>query len=302
MTDSVEAVAAFSLGQADSQIDSELPSTPVANITSSSSAITSARKRPSFEATTAALDTNELLHLIMAEVPRELRVSLRGVSKSWNITGYTIEPSCYKSLYRCRANSTALPLVSSAENLEINLVFRPDILVDSRRYHHDNVRPGSDQIFRRLVPFADETADLEYEFITNPPLTQVLLCVGPNAYGTTAILRVPGGIRVGDLAEYRRRMLTENMVPDIWWFFGREGGGSLDVSACGQSNNTSTPSSQVRWEARWARWETRATPEEKVEARRSGVSRKWTLQSSERQERDNYRYFDMKNGRESSGR
>jgi hypothetical protein len=36
-----------------------------------------------FEAATAVLDTNELLHLIIAEVPRENRTSLRSVSKNW---------------------------------------------------------------------------------------------------------------------------------------------------------------------------------------------------------------------------
>jgi hypothetical protein len=36
-----------------------------------------------FEAATAALDTNELLHLIIAKVPRQYRTKLRSVSRNW---------------------------------------------------------------------------------------------------------------------------------------------------------------------------------------------------------------------------
>lgn len=49
-----------------------------------------------FEAATAVLDTNELLHLIIAEVPHEYRTSLRRISKAWQAAveklGHALEP------------------------------------------------------------------------------------------------------------------------------------------------------------------------------------------------------------------
>ena len=48
-----------------------------------------------YEAATAVLDTNELLHLIIAEVPRQYRTKLRSVSKNWKAAvekiGYTFD-------------------------------------------------------------------------------------------------------------------------------------------------------------------------------------------------------------------
>jgi hypothetical protein len=52
-----------------------------------------------FEATTAVLDTNELLHLIISAVPREYRTSLHRVSKNWQAAvlkiGHVMEPFDY---------------------------------------------------------------------------------------------------------------------------------------------------------------------------------------------------------------
>jgi hypothetical protein len=44
------------------------------------------------------------------------------------------------------------------------------------------------------------------EFIHKPPVTQALMYSDGNEKGQSAILRVPGGIRVGDLLEYFNKM------------------------------------------------------------------------------------------------
>lgn len=86
-----------SLNKTDVSRDQTLSANLKANHKSSLSSRASVQKDQSFEATTAALDTNELLHLIIAEVPREFRVSLRSVSKDRNTTvtklRYTLGPS-----------------------------------------------------------------------------------------------------------------------------------------------------------------------------------------------------------------
>ena len=51
----------------------------------------------------------------------------------------------------------------------------------------------------------------EHEFITDPPITQVLICenaveVVTSGPSGVAILRVPEGIRVGDLLECLRKL------------------------------------------------------------------------------------------------
>jgi hypothetical protein len=69
-----------------------------ANTDTTSSSIAHAEPQ-TFEATTAVLDTNELLNLIISAVPREYRTSLRRVSKNWQAAvlkiGHVMEPFDY---------------------------------------------------------------------------------------------------------------------------------------------------------------------------------------------------------------
>ena len=60
----------------------------------------------------------------------------------------------------------------------------------------------------------------EHEFITNPPLTQVTMTVIRRPE-EVAILRVPGGIRMGDLVGTARK-LTQNdeSLKDVDWSVG----------------------------------------------------------------------------------
>jgi len=82
------------------------------------------------------------------------------------------------------------------------------------------------EYYQRFVPFASEVVGHEQEFITSPPLTQVMMSVGPEGNGA-AILRVHDGIRVGDLARCQKRMLPNAQFSNVWWHFGKESSGEL---------------------------------------------------------------------------
>lgn len=80
------------------------------------------------------------------------------------------------------------------------------------------------EYYKRFAPYASEIVGHEDEFITNPPLTQVPMCV--RQFGDdAAILRVREGIRIRDLVRYQKKMLRTVQSPDVWWHFGKEGDG-----------------------------------------------------------------------------
>jgi hypothetical protein len=203
-----------------------------ADTKSSSSSTTSAQNHQSFEATTAVLDTNELLHMIIAEVPLMNRTSIRGVSKPWKTAvtkiGFTLEPVSHQQR-RPDAPATrhpdrrdflehrvGLPMLSSVAIFVINPVFLP-----SNRPPHD----GRRGYYAGFIPSASEILGVEQQFITNPPLTQVFMSTGGGNGAYAAILRVHGGIRLGDLAEYPKKMLPNHSHPHrrVSWSFGKEG-------------------------------------------------------------------------------
>jgi hypothetical protein len=69
-----------SLKKTDDSQDHTLSTSLTVDNESSLSSSASVQKHQSFEATTAVLDTNELLHMIIAEVPLEYRPAIRVVS------------------------------------------------------------------------------------------------------------------------------------------------------------------------------------------------------------------------------
>ena len=171
-----------------------------------------------FEAATAALDTNELLHLIIAEVPREFRNSLRRVSKSWQAAavklGYALEPT-YPA--EDTGEWTTMPKYELEQTLVCNKS-NPAIACysdDAKFDCPDEDTCGCDDIDGYSVNICfdphkisqQEGVKRELEFITNPPITEVEVVVGDrrgrwSVYDDeTAILRVPRGIRVRDLKE-----------------------------------------------------------------------------------------------------
>jgi hypothetical protein len=69
-----------SLKKTDDSQDHTLSTSLTVDNEPSLSSSASVQKHQSFEATTAVLDTNELLHMIIAEVPLEYRPAIRVVS------------------------------------------------------------------------------------------------------------------------------------------------------------------------------------------------------------------------------
>jgi hypothetical protein len=241
---------------ANDQADPKLPS----------SSSTSAQKEQSFEAVTAVLDTNELLHLIIAEVPLKYRASFLEVSKSWNAAvtkiGYTLEPISYQlgqhhlaagSLMHLRAvrlsfspsfthnGSHGLPMLPSTAEFKMHPAFPEDksasdpVVIDSVFFPDPTAwtrvggsREGLSVYYQGFVPFASEVAGHEHEFISSPPLTHVMVSVGQRGYDA-AILRVREGIRIGDLMRYQKKMLPNDHCPTIWWSFGKEAPGVEEV-------------------------------------------------------------------------
>ena len=179
-----------------------------------------------FEAATAALDTNELLHLIIAEVPREDRTSLRRVSKTWQAAieklGHALDPvedgfdgfrqrpelpvyylfgetmyergkhlKCNESnpVIDCWTENVKFACVQSNCNCDDFSGMKADIFFDPDR-----------------VSGTPESLKRENEFITDPPITQVHVTAKViDAFDRSSrqriALRMRGGIRVRDLRE-----------------------------------------------------------------------------------------------------
>jgi hypothetical protein len=135
----------------------------------------------------------ELLCLVIGAVPREHRTSLRHVSKAWQAAvskiGHVIEPiGCLLIPDDLRP---WLPLYPPGIVFKINQVFINYVscifATDIPTY---NMYLDKDFV---------ETYQLDHEFVTNPPMTQLGTYCGSK--GQVASLRVQGGIRVGHLRE-----------------------------------------------------------------------------------------------------
>jgi hypothetical protein len=198
----------FSRDQADHQVNSKLSLT----------SITTAHHQDQEQtleagaAVSAVLGITELLLLIVSAVPFENRISIRRVSKTWHAAvsrvGYTLEPVDY-------GGSTPQYSVESGGNmykmLELNrssaglALKKEGRMIFGRRFY------AVKQVSLGLCN-AKKLYMHEHEFITDPPITQVLICEKPNGCGVVAsgfagaILRVRGGIRVGDLLECLRKL------------------------------------------------------------------------------------------------
>lgn len=170
------------------------------------------------EATTAVFDTNELLHLIIGAIPRENRTSLRRVSKAWRAAvlklGHVIEPIGYRfRLDLWRPGAPMYPLLIKLKHNPIvshrNKGWTTMVMSDV---------PGSYDMLLNRSPRPKSVAkpgQLDHEFITDPPITQLALCC--SAYGQVASLQVREGIRVGHLVEHLAKM----HVPSTWGAYGR---------------------------------------------------------------------------------
>jgi hypothetical protein len=166
---------------------------------------------PLIDPINSVFETNELLHQILSDIPAEYRYPSRRVSKSWNSVLLSIG---------CGLNPTALysgslanfsPIYVTAKGIRVN-----PILEDARVpffFWDKGRRLGWPQ----YITFAGDyrtpqgcvalSQHLD-EFITWPPITMLSLVGNASDRHPEAsvVLRVKGGIRVGNLLEVLRKL------------------------------------------------------------------------------------------------
>jgi hypothetical protein len=237
----------------------------------SSSSSTSDQERQSFEATTAALETNELLHLIIAEVPLKYRTSIRGVSEAWkaatrrvgytlNIIGYRYQWGDSKSMgsgnHASDGCHPVLPAIASDATFDINPLFS----------YPSYTTPVLDRYgthYQKCIGFIYELAGHEHEFIINPPLTQALISLDYRGL-RGAILRIPGGIRVGDLKEYDTKLRLHERCNTFSFFqFVRDGDGPPLSDQVWQSDRYAVWERNHRFDEATGKWSHRESSDTK---------------------------------------
>jgi hypothetical protein len=174
------------------------------------SSITSAQNDQSFEAATAVLDTNELLHMIIAEVPLMYRTSIRGVSKTWKTAvmkiSHTVDPIGYTSW--TRVADPEMPLYPNEPDFGCIgyriPAFRINSVFDNTKFMINRFHGITGVGYYQFVPDISALAGHEHEFITDPPITQALINARRGGE-ENAILRVREGIRIGDLVHYFKK-------------------------------------------------------------------------------------------------
>jgi hypothetical protein len=174
---------------------------------SSLSPITSVQKQQSFEATTAVLNTNELLHLIIEQIPLKYRCSLHSVSKTWRAAvtkvGYTLDPIGYDP-HLPGQYLDYLPMVASEladDSLETHPETYRTLLSQPGMWLWEHSLGG--QIINGHEP------EQRHEFIAKPPLTQVLIWSNAREL-ESATMRVPRGIRMGHLMDCARKIIQDD--------------------------------------------------------------------------------------------
>jgi hypothetical protein len=156
----------------------------------------------------AVLQLPELLHMIIYEVPRKERTSLRRVSKQWQAAvekiGHVFQPD---DIGHGHYHNDPIPLYTSQAIFRSNPVF-PDSLSSMDR-PANQASPGYRIECRylessRSVPHWVSVAKLKengHQFVTHPPLTELLVRTG-GIFDPRILLQVDGGIRLKDLLEF----------------------------------------------------------------------------------------------------
>lgn len=167
-------------------------------------------------ATTAVLNINELLHLILAEVPCEYRVNLRRVSKAWSQAlsklGFVLEPVQIAFQHMHPNWDGCIPEYALGDYLHIDV---NETVFDkhprkSRRSCIGNLPDRlycSNEDSDGSVPL--QTHSQANRFATNPPISTVALVTHAHnylRYETLAILRIRDGIRVRDLKKHLAKL------------------------------------------------------------------------------------------------
>lgn len=164
-------------------------------------------------ATTAVLNTNELLFLILEQVPFEQRVALRPVSKAWKDTlskvGYAYIPISHDcNIYRQRS---AVPIYPARTFVKIH----PIMLAQSS----DGLQQMGSQeqrvlhVVRFRGGFRKKLECLGGEFITSPPVTQMVFHTVQRGV-LAAELRNDRGLRIGDMLKSTKKIRQKR---DVRW-------------------------------------------------------------------------------------
>ena len=170
---------------------------------------------------TSALNVPEILRLIIKQVPFQDRTSIRRVSKAWQAAvedqtvGHTLKPVGYDCWMYEKVPSVPMYLVESQDcelrpkcySGIIRLVLRKLPRSSTYTWRHDNTTRlhHNGQVVLRLRDLKMLICN-QHEFVTHPPVTQVVVCVdrkGSAGIGDerVASLRMARGIRIVDLLE-----------------------------------------------------------------------------------------------------
>lgn len=178
----------------------------------------------------AVLDTNELLHMILSEVPREHRVSLRRISKNWQAAvekiGYVFQPADHSQGHH---QDDPRPLYVSQPIFRSNPVFLDNLFSMGRPAHQ--AIPGYRIECRSLgssrsAPHWVSVAKLKengHQFITDPPLTELQVRTR-GILDPKVRLQVYGGIRLKDLLEFFQTVHRRGEFDLFFWMLRRSQG------------------------------------------------------------------------------
>jgi hypothetical protein len=150
----------------------------------------------------AVMQTSELFHLIIGEVPVEHRTSIRRVAKAWQAAvvkiGHALQPVAYNEQYQ-PLYSVSKTFVVNMSNPVIHCYRNSRDEINGFQFNPDHLS-GNPKIAGRLC-----------EFLTDPPVTHVSLSCYTKRRKTQAILRVHGGIRIRDLVEIFGKMKPKGL-------------------------------------------------------------------------------------------
>jgi len=178
---------------------------------------TTSTQEQSPEATTAVervLGPFDVLLLVISEAPLRERTSIRLVSKAWRyaVDRLALKPvgyDCWKSeavpsvpIYRIDPDDGELRL-NCYSGLARHML-RPN-MARTKGFTRTHMPIGPRQVVLRLEDL-QTLIMYEHEFMTHPVITQALVCAHSKEFvglseESVAVLRVPGGIRLGDLLE-----------------------------------------------------------------------------------------------------
>lgn len=178
------------------------------------------------EASSKVLLTNELLQMIITEVPRKDRTSLRRISKTWQgavvEVGYALEPISYERLLFSKEGY--LPMYGPPRTISKMNPAWPRTYAIGDKNNQDTY--FLEYAMSDYPPSATaKLAAHAREFVTDPPITQLIVATNSRKGDTAAILRVRRGIRIGDLAACCEKMKATGVSKNarVAFTFSNEG-------------------------------------------------------------------------------